>query len=456
LIHKPLSLAKRLTKRLILLQVVTLTIFAICVPTIDFLVGDRTFFQVNPEISDDIADSLQWVDGQVTVVPNEDLDQLMEAAPSLWFVIVTETGERLQQGEVPEALQPMAQTIDQLDIIALREDSVSYRDALIKVEGSDVGDVIVFFGQGPLLNPFSAATQYAAGKVFPVLLVILLILGTTTSLAIPSLVRRSLTGLRQAVSHAESINLQKPGTRLPTTDVPSEITALVDAMNDALARIDADYLRQKRFLADAAHELRTPIAILQNRIELLKPDEVGNRLLLDIQRIANLAEQLLDLQRLDHPGADFREVDLVPLARQVVADLAPMAINSGYEPHFDNEADSVVVMGDSNAIERAIINLVQNAIAYGGNRGRVRVEVRRDRSIEVSDDGDGVAPEHREMIFEPFNRVRPTDRGAGLGLNLVREIMRRHNGSVSVVESTSGGACFVLRFFSPRAQRQPE
>ena len=444
--EKRRPLARGLTSRLVVWQVLMLALFAMSVPLIEFAFGGRSLVEPDPTISDEISEALYVADGALALRPTSKFRRLESSAPALWFVVVSQTGLSLRYGDVPDSLAPLVDTLGALDASELRDEGYRYLDALVRLEDSPVGEVTVLFGNGPAMGPLKTLVRYAVGDILPLLVLILMVLGTTTLFVIPRLIGNSMAGLRRAVSHAEAIDLDKPGTRLPTADVPAEIAALVDAMNAALSRIDEGHERHQRFLADAAHELRTPIAILQNRIELLAQGEAGNQLMLDVQRLANLAEQLLDLQRMDNQRTDLRPVDLVAVAKNVISDLAPLAVNAGYEPQFAAEADTVPVVGDSSAIERALINVVQNAIAYGGNRGRIIIAVTSSRTIEISDDGDGIRPADRDRIFEAFHRLKPIDRGAGLGLNLVREIMKHHQGTVSVSESVSGGARFVLRF----------
>jgi signal transduction histidine kinase len=232
---------------------------------------------------------------------------------------------------------------------------------------------------------------------------------------------------------------------LPVDKVPTEVAPLVRAINDALARLDQGYERHKRFLADAAHELRTPIAILNTRLESLPDGPEKLRLLEDVARLAMLAEQLLDLQRLGQGPTAFSRVDLVAVGRSVVADLAPLAIAAGYDISFEAEADYVMVMGDEASLGRAVTNLVQNAIQHGGRHGVITIGVHADGAIEVEDQGLGIPADQREKIFEPFHRMQPASRGAGLGLNLVREIVRLHNGHVAVLDGIGGGARVRIR-----------
>jgi signal transduction histidine kinase len=202
--------------------------------------------------------------------------------------------------------------------------------------------------------------------------------------------------------------------------------------------------RQQRFMADAAHELRTPIAILQTRLELLPDTEQNSRVLLDVARLSSMADQLLDLQRMDLAAPNFQRVDLVDLASNVAGDLAPLAIAAGDEIVFESEVDRMQVLGDAGALSRAVTNLVQNAIAHGGENTKITIKVCQDGRLEVTDTGPGIEPSQREEIFEPFHRVVPLRHGAGLGLSLVRDIVQRHGGRVVARSGEEGGALFEI------------
>jgi len=140
----------------------------------------------------------------------------------------------------------------------------------------------------------------------------------------------------------------------------------------------------------------------------------------------------------------FEPVDLVDLAAQVTADMAPLAIAAGDEISFDAEVESVTVSGDFVSLSRAVTNLIQNAVIHGGKCTMIRVGVGRDGSLRVADSGPGVAEQHRRTIFEPFGRIIPLEQGAGLGLSLVSDIVSRHNGRISVGDAPGGGALFEI------------
>ncbi|MBZ9922816.1 HAMP domain-containing histidine kinase, partial [Mesorhizobium sp. BR1-1-7] len=189
---------------------------------------------------------------------------------------------------------------------------------------------------------------------------------------------------------------------------------------------------------------RTPIAIMQTRIEGMEYGQDRERLLQDVARLGETAEQLLDFERNDQNRENYGTVDLVDIARTVVADLAPLAIAAGYEISFLREIDGLERQGNRPALVRAITNLVRNAIEHGGNRGMISVSVTADGQITVADQGQGISLDQQELVFEPFYRTTPRSTGAGLGLALVRQIVTNHGGHVAV-DSGSHGTMFRIQ-----------
>lgn len=138
-------------------------------------------------------------------------------------------------------------------------------------------------------------------------------------------------------------------------------------------------------------------------------------------------------------------VDLVTLSKSAVADIAPLAVAGGYNIAFVAEVESVSVNADPHAVMRAVMNLLGNAIAHGGNAGCIEVRVLKEGYVDIVDNGPGVAPDARKRIFEPFRRERWDRDGCGLGLHLVREIMFSHGGNVHLLDSATGSV-FRLDF----------
>ena len=177
---------------------------------------------------------------------------------------------------------------------------------------------------------------------------------------------------------------------------------------------------------------------MQTRIDGMPEGHERSRLLGDAARLAETAEQLLDFERNDQ-AADLQEpVDLVEIVRMVVADLAPLAISAGYEISFQSEVAELGRSSSRSALPRAISNLVRNAIDHGGNAGMITVAISAGGQITVGDEGPGIPAGHQELVFEPFYRITPKSKGAGLGLSLVKQVVTNHHGHVVIRSGTAG------------------
>lgn len=442
------SLRSRLLWRLVPLQAVLLSVLLVFIlgtlgaagVLLDNRDEDRVIDVVQEAVARDTA-------GQLTLWPTPDLGRLREEIPDLWFIVRDKQGQMLRDGNVPADFTKIGDALDHISQARLgwqmlRDDPRKPAARMKRVDTSAGNLQIITASQGRMTvtKALTATSLLFLGLGLPGLLVLML----ATAIATPIVVRRALSGLAIVAEQADRIDVQRRGVRLSAAHVPDEIAPLVTAVNDALARLDDGYARHQRFVADAAHELRTPIAILNTRLESLPAGPEKSRLREDCARLATLAEQLLDIQRLEQNHGPFTQVDLVAVAQNVTAELAPLAIAAGYEIALDAAPGRIQTFGDQPALERALSNLVQNAIQHGGGHGRINVRVNRAATIEVRDEGAGIPIDQRAAIFEPFYRISPRDRGAGLGLNMVREIAELHGGHVTVIDETSGGACFRL------------
>lgn len=437
---KPRSLKRRLITQLLLFQVGILFLFGLLF--VAYLVrADEGGVFVDPEVAEIAARAIERdADGRLILKETAELASLRAVVPDFWFVALNDSGESIQSGTVPDVYKQLGRNLDRISFADIRDTVQPYLySAVVRRVSGPAGDFTVL-GEGRLFSATFVVLFLSNLLMIPILALLIII----TVIAIPLIVRGALSGLSEVADQAEHIDIDRRGFRLPDTGIPGEVRPLVKAVNGALQRLDEGYERHQRFILDAAHELRTPIAILQTRVETIEQSPIRGRLLADTSRIAALAEQLLDLQRLDQSGANFGRLDLVALCRHIVADLAPLAIAQGYEISFESALSSEYVMGDAGALERALINIIQNAIEHGGQKGTIAVRAERGGIVEVSDEGTGIPLHERERIFEPFHRLQPRDHGAGLGLNLVKEILNRHGGHVSVVDSVSGGACFRM------------
>lgn len=386
-------------------------------------------------------------EGHLALNNTPELAVLRREEKSLWFVIHDASGNELVEGTVPDAYRAFRAAMPDVLEARLGDDKAgSLRPyALIRWEDTPVGRVQIMAGTGGRLT-FGRLAETVGEGFKALILPGLLLAALGALLVIPLVVRITLRGTSEVALKAAQIEPERRGIRLSAKTVPVELSPLVEAFNGALERLDKGYSRQQRFLAQAAHELRTPIAILSARLHALPESELKSGLTRDVSRLGTLAGQLLDLQRLEGQASRFHTVDIVSAARQVISDLAPLAFAAGYDVTFDNDAEVINVLGDSQSIERAITNLFQNAIDHGGKRGTIAISVMKPAVIEVTDEGNGIPPDMRQSIFEPFTRLEDQGPGAGLGLNLVQQIMVLHGGSVEVGESHSGGTRMRLVF----------
>ena len=263
--------------------------------------------------------------------------------------------------------------------------------------------------------------------------------------AVPLVIRHAMQPLRQAAEEAGRIEFSDLSHRLREQHVPAEAKPLVRAVNAALERLAEGARRQRLFHANAAHELRTPVAILQARLEALPGLPRSHELRRDVARIARLVEQLLAVERLGVSGLGIGPVDLVSHVKSVVADCAPLAIHSGRDLAFEPVAGSVIVHGNGRALESAVANIIDNALRAEPEGGCVQVRVGPGAQVVVEDHGIGVALADRALVFEPFWRKDERPPGSGLGLSIVKEIATLHGGDIEISETPGGGATFRLR-----------
>jgi signal transduction histidine kinase len=246
---------------------------------------------------------------------------------------------------------------------------------------------------------------------------------------------------------------------IETAAMPTEVKPLVDALNDLLQRLDHAFTLQKQFIADAAHELRTPIMGLGLQAELLpqaasseERDEIVARIRTGAVQLTHLAGQLLTLARLDPDASQAarQAVDLTELARSVVADRERLAEASRIDLGVAS-AQSAVVLGNIDNLRVLLNNLVDNAIRYAGDHARVDVAVRRDGPfvvLEVSDNGPGIPESDQARAWERFYRGSGhAGTGSGLGLSIVRRVAEQHHATVALDTGLDGrGLTVRVRF----------
>ena len=334
---------------------------------------------------------------------------------------------------------------------------------MIKVDPQD-GDSPITFNVDPkaLFPQFEQEIQetkedFLLRSVIATTIIILL-----SSVCTYFLTKKTLTPLQKLTSEVSQIQAQNLSTQLAVPNSKDEIAQLTSSFNEMLARLDNAFSTQKQFSANAAHELRTPLAVLQTNLEVFEkkqePEMVEYRQLFTMikeqtARLSQLVGTLLDMTNLKSvPRTD--QVTLEELVDEVFCDLDPVAEKAGISIHFDDSANQdshTDVTGSYVLLYRAVYNLVENAIKYNRPHGSVSVSVKQENGqamVLVTDTGIGISPENQKKIFDPFFRVDKSRSramgGAGLGLALVDSIAREHGGSVKVLESNEKGSIIAL------------
>lgn len=275
-----------------------------------------------------------------------------------------------------------------------------------------------------------------------VVLVFLIVIGV-----IYATVRASLAPVAAAARDAASIGPRSIDRRISTDRVPNEIKPLVEAFNTALDRIGDSYRRQREFTDNAAHELRTPMAVLRAHLDALNDRSLARELGADINMLDRLVSQLLRLSRADDleiPKGSKAELNAIML--ETAALMGPAAIEAGKSLTADEAPEPVWVFGDGGYIGIALRNLIENALRATPKGSEVEIAVDPSGAISVLDRGCGVSEENRARIFERFWRGAKSGDGAGLGLSIVKRIVEAHGGAIDVEDRPSGGAWFRLRF----------
>jgi len=251
-------------------------------------------------------------------------------------------------------------------------------------------------------------------------------------------------------------------TPIELTQAPQEVHALAMAVNQLLAAVQRGLGQEKRFLNDAAHQLRTPLAglISQTELALSESDaqalrERLTKVLAGAQRSAHLVHQLLALAR-NETEVKMQPLDLAALAREVAREWTPRAIRQQVDLGYEG-AERAMVLGQATLLREALNNLLDNALIYGAAHGEVTLRVTASPphvTLEVIDNGDGLPPQDLAHLFERFWRGSDVPGGCGLGLAIVAEIAQRHHATVQALPNTPRGLRVILRFVAPPGLRE--
>ena len=269
---------------------------------------------------------------------------------------------------------------------------------------------------------------------------------------------RALKPLKRFTAKAERVQLQSLTEITLSEDEAVEFSRLSRAVNQMLLRLKQAFDAQQQFVGNAAHELRTPLALMQARLDLYMSTDHGDSCPETAETIAMMREQTERLSRMVRTLLDMSElkavprndrIQLAPMIEEVLADLSPLAEKSGVT--LSQSGEDLWITGSDVLVYRAIFNLVENGVKYNRPGGSVCVAVSRrgeKAMIEIKDTGCGIPEDFRESVFQPFFRVdksRSREKGGvGLGLSLVWEIVHLHGGDVRVRESGETGTVIEM------------
>jgi signal transduction histidine kinase len=441
---------KSLTSRIVFLHIVAVAMTAILLPLI-------LFWLLNSEINDlhrtamrqqadELADELRVAaDGTLTLpLPRSLTDQYSDAYGRYAYDVVDNSGRVLFSSRADRVPIFPPETSPSTPVFhdAMRQDSIISGASVRKeINGQTVWirvaedmahrDVII---DDIVTNFF----RHVGWITIPILLLLL-----ATDIVI---FRRAVIPLLKASKEAENIGPERTDIRLPVERIPSEIMPLVVAVNRAFDRLEEGFRVQRRFTADAAHELRTPLAILRSRIDTLGDRATTGILHRDIEGMSRIVGQLLEIAELDTLVVDPTETaDLRAVCSDVVESIAPLALADQKEIALGGVDGPVIVHGNAEMIRRAVRNLAENAIRYTARGTTVEIAVEQQGCVRVTDQGPGVPEGERELIFQRFWRGdRQRADGAGLGLSIVRGVVEDHDGTITVEDQPTGGTQFTM------------
>ena len=374
-----------------------------------------------------------------------------------YYSIIDETGKRISG----DSVLPAPSTDLQLDIPKIHTSNILGRVVRIVEVKSNIngesgdGYVVVQFAQ-----TMNRRNQFQEQMMLSI--AVAQIIGVAIGgIAIWYGVAKILTPLKELQAE---MSKRSPADLSPIRDVdsPEEVYPLVKAINQLLSRSREAIDTHKRFIANAAHQLRTPIAGLKTYssigAEMKETQElqhVVKELDLGIDRASRMVSQMLALARTEVSESSVERqitaVNLADLVQEVVSDLAQQSMRNNLELSFDSQDNDAIVHGDATGIKHLVTNIIENAVLYTPKGGRISVGLNEGTEaivLSVSDTGPGIPPDQRQKVFERFYRIVGTKvTGSGLGLSIVQEVANAHHAIVTIQDNPDGvGTCVQVSF----------
>ena len=432
-----------ITRRLALSLGVTATaIFLVTLSIVIWLDAAREQEQTYCQTTAAILNHATVVDpGHGLIIRSAGLKELRFHSPNLWYVVsyddlMSEFG-RERRPALPFSLSytgpigfSVLNTLDLKSSFCLAVVRRGASELVMMIGGAQVG-----FGQ--------IAKSFVVRNFFSVFLLAIAFALTVATGAFLS-ARFVARSIERVTRLALAIEPTAPQASISLDEVPLELKPLATALNRAFHEIDAYIQRQRRFLGNAAHQLRTPLTLLRAKIEDVTQPALKVELVRDVRRLSSLVSAMLDLARIQNHAIEKRPIDLAIVMRDVLADFSPSALDAGIELSLEQvEEGSLVVQGVEAAVRSALANLVGNALVHAHGAGRVVANLDRG-SVSICDDGAGISPSSERI--ELFQTGNPSKEGSGLGLSIVQEIMAAHGGTLIITSTPGRGTTACLRF----------
>lgn len=397
----------------------------------------------------DLGRSVRESDGRLYLdLPQPVIDMLVSGEQTRFFYRANKSNGEYITGD-PELPDPPPET---------QAERVTYYDAMLR--GRPVRAVAVRVpvqpgsGRGAILIQVAERVTLRTDSARQIMLRMMLPQGILVVLSIltvwfgVSLGLRALTSVRREIENRSHVDLSP----IAETGTPAEVLPLVRAMNDLLERLSAALAAQQRFIADAAHQLRTPVAAIKTQTELAARQMPGGETGATLRQLhtaadhaARLVSQLLTMARAEpgsHRSVVRQPVELMALARDVTGEWVPRALARNIDLGFDETSAAATINADTFQVRELLNNLIDNALQYTPAEGHVTVRVRPEMShavLEVEDNGRGIPAEEREKVFERFYRIPGSaPEGCGLGLAIVREIAQGHHATATAHAGADG------------------
>ncbi len=398
---------------------------------------DKALVEVGHELSLQIRQDQSGISLDLPEVARRLL--LQDPQDKIFFELLDGNGSRIAGEEIPKASRDTTASRNNILLYDAHIDGAPVRVVQLMLEEMSGATIRVAETN---VKRTEMAQQIIASVLLPQIILILLV-----GVLIPFGVLRGLAPLK-SLERAIAERSARDRSPLNESTVPTEVVPLVMSMNSLLARLDTVLNAQSRFVADAAHQLKTPVAALNAYVELLERSQkesdranVIQKLSGAVERMSRVVSQLLVLAKNDtndvqHPN--FQVIDLNVLLLEICSDWVPQAIKHGIDLGFEAHTDDVLIVGAPDRLRELFDNLIDNALRYSKSSGAVTVRVLATPSpaVSVRDDANAIPDTERALIFDRFYRLLGSGDGSGLGLAIAKEIAVMHQAKIEIRADT--------------------